>query len=249
MGNQQLPTTTTLKIPPSVLSLGKKQPSTPSTPPTSITPPTPITPISVNPHPIKATFEHDRPQTPPLTPMPINNSINNTTKSGKHLQQLERTGSMPMTVNNINRSSTLVLPTKLHEQENNQFNKNTGSDTILIKPTTNQLPHTPQVQRSMSLGGMTRSLSASKTSSLERGKNVSYGFDRRHTLLLEVNGIEEDIWSKIYGMKGKLDARVLVEVEKSKKVEMPLEIKTGKPHVSHRPQVCFLYCFSSQFYL
>lgn len=86
---------------------------------------------------------------------------------------------------------------------------------------------------------------------------LSAGYDqktrqemRRGLTVEDVVDVEEAIWAPKYGLKGMIDATVMLSLEESDgqaKTEQqlpsepflvaPLEIKTGRPHGSHRAQV------------
>ena len=74
---------------------------------------------------------------------------------------------------------------------------------------------------------------------------------------MQVVDIEENVWSHLYGLKGKIDVTANLHVRNCKlnkidKVLLPIEIKTGRDNVSmeHRIQVsfCFSVIFSFLFY-
>ena len=67
----------------------------------------------------------------------------------------------------------------------------------------------------------------------------------------EVTDIEESVWAPKYGIKGNVDASLMVAFEAAGQQQLqgarqaqgltsmlaPFEFKTGKPHQSHRAQV------------
>ena len=77
---------------------------------------------------------------------------------------------------------------------------------------------------------------------------------------MQVVDIEENIWAPKYGLKGMIDASLSAayqqqrtfmqsashaQVPAADDVMIPLEFKTGKPHISHRAQVGKLDIYSS----
>ena len=76
----------------------------------------------------------------------------------------------------------------------------------------------------------------------------------RHGHVTQVVDIEENVWAPKYGLKGMIDASLSAayqqhqqrtfmqsashpQVAAAEDVMIPLEFKTGKPHISHRAQV------------
>ncbi|KAH3743244.1 DNA replication factor Dna2 [Pelomyxa schiedti] len=74
---------------------------------------------------------------------------------------------------------------------------------------------------------------------------VYFGHERKTVKITSVLGIEEGIWSLMYGVKGILDAHIRAEVD-GVSSEIPLELKTGKPHTDHKAQVLLYMLLMSE---
>ena len=66
---------------------------------------------------------------------------------------------------------------------------------------------------------------------------------------MQVVDIEENVWSHLYGLKGKIDVTANLHVRNCKsnkidKVLLPIEVKTGRDNVSMEHRIQASFCFS-----
>ena len=75
--------------------------------------------------------------------------------------------------------------------------------------------------------------------------------NKRPLSIYKVLGVEEEIWSPTYGIKGIIDVSVESKVQLGQfedTLVIPLELKTGKPQLSHSAQVMLYTLLMSDYY-
>lgn len=74
------------------------------------------------------------------------------------------------------------------------------------------------------------------------GSSCASGAGSRRVRITSIEATEENIWSPAFGLKGKVDATLMAQIQQEdgswQSVVLPLELKTGKPSfLEHRGQV------------